>query len=306
MWAAGCPYIDRLSTDDGRFRVLRKVVIPFQTPLTAESTRYPLRDMAIGEGALWVLGDPLDRRVWRVDEHTGQIDDDDIAAVRATFDRGRRRRRVGHGIDRRCRRPPRSGNGQIVQIIPVDRGASGVAVGAGGRVGGERAGGNRLAHRPGVGSGRCDDPRGRRPAGDRRRRRQGLGDRRCRVDTFVCPFAAIAVALVCATALGCGGQQLIRSGSAFSRTARGRSAGCRTAQLSGAELPFLQRGARSGGQGAGRRRDTRRRWGDGRSSSSRDAPRRASTRSSSRRRAASSNASTSTPSLAVQASSPET
>ena len=41
VWAAGCPYIERLSTDDGPFRVLRTVRIPFQTPLTAESIRIP-------------------------------------------------------------------------------------------------------------------------------------------------------------------------------------------------------------------------------------------------------------------------
>ena len=73
VWAAGCPYIERLSADDGAFRVLRAVRIPFQKPLTAESIRYPLRDIAIGEGAFWVLGDSVDRRLWRVDERTGEI-----------------------------------------------------------------------------------------------------------------------------------------------------------------------------------------------------------------------------------------
>ncbi len=74
VWAAGCPFIKRLSTDDGRFRVLRALRIPYQRPLTAESIRFPLRDIAIGGGALWVLGDSIDRRLWRADERTGRIE----------------------------------------------------------------------------------------------------------------------------------------------------------------------------------------------------------------------------------------
>ena len=32
-----------------------------------------MRDMAVGEGALWVLGDAADRRVFKVDPHTGRM-----------------------------------------------------------------------------------------------------------------------------------------------------------------------------------------------------------------------------------------
>ena len=131
VWAAGCPFIDRLSTDNGRFRVLRAAQIPFQKPLTAESYRFPLRDIAIGEGALWVLGDSIDRRVWKVDEHTGHI----MATTSLPF--APRSIAVGLGgvwitgsiEDVVGRLDPRTG--RIVRLIPVGRGASGVAVGDG-------------------------------------------------------------------------------------------------------------------------------------------------------------------------------
>jgi YVTN family beta-propeller protein len=131
VWAAGCPFIQRLSTDSGAFRVLRSVPIPFQTPRTAENNRSPLRDMAIGEGALWVIGDSLDRRVWRVDEHSGRIT--------ATTSLPITPRSIAAGAggiwitgaieDVVARLDPRTG--RVVKLIPVGRGASGVAVAAG-------------------------------------------------------------------------------------------------------------------------------------------------------------------------------
>ncbi len=53
--------------------VVRAVLVPFQTPRTAANTRFALRDMAIGEGALWVVGDAADRRVFKVDRRTGRM-----------------------------------------------------------------------------------------------------------------------------------------------------------------------------------------------------------------------------------------
>ncbi len=131
VWAAGCPYIKRLSTDDGSFRVLRAVRIPFQRPLTAESMRFSLSDIAIGAGALWVLGDSVDRRLWRVDERTGKIE----ATTSLPF--APRSIAFGEGAvwitgsidDVVAQVEPRSG--RIRRILPVGRGASGVAVGAG-------------------------------------------------------------------------------------------------------------------------------------------------------------------------------
>ena len=73
LWAAGCPYIDRISTDRGDLRILAHVPVPFQQPRSAETTRWAMRDLAVGEGFLWVVGDPVDRRVFRVERRTGEI-----------------------------------------------------------------------------------------------------------------------------------------------------------------------------------------------------------------------------------------
>ena len=73
LWAAGCPYIERLSTGAGRFHRLRSASSRSRRPLSAETNRCAMRDMAIGEGALWVVGDAVDRRVFRVDQRSGTI-----------------------------------------------------------------------------------------------------------------------------------------------------------------------------------------------------------------------------------------
>ena len=73
VWAAGCPYADRLSTDARPLRLLHHVYLPYQPPYTASNTRVQFREMAVGAGSLWVLGDALDRRVWRLDPRSGAI-----------------------------------------------------------------------------------------------------------------------------------------------------------------------------------------------------------------------------------------
>ena len=73
VWAAGCPFVDRLSTDTQRLRTLFPVPLPFQPPGTASTARVQFRELAVGAGSLWVLGDALDRRVWRLDPRRGTI-----------------------------------------------------------------------------------------------------------------------------------------------------------------------------------------------------------------------------------------
>jgi YVTN family beta-propeller protein len=73
LWVAGCPFVQRLSTDEGRLRELKKVFLPFRSPMTVENTRAQFRELAIGAGSLWVLGDALDRRMWQLDAHTGRL-----------------------------------------------------------------------------------------------------------------------------------------------------------------------------------------------------------------------------------------
>ena len=111
LWAAGCPLVVRLSTGTGDMRILRRELVPFQRPMSAETSRNAMRDMAVGEGALWVIGDPVDRRVFRVDRRTGEDPRHHVAAGRAALDRGRGGRRLGDGPDRRRRCAPRPGDG---------------------------------------------------------------------------------------------------------------------------------------------------------------------------------------------------
>jgi streptogramin lyase len=73
VWAAGCPFVDRLSTDGQRLRKLRHIFLEFQPPGIASTTRVQFRELAIGAGSLWVLGDALDRRVWRLDPRRGTL-----------------------------------------------------------------------------------------------------------------------------------------------------------------------------------------------------------------------------------------
>ena len=73
VWAAGCPFVQRLSTGDGRLRKLAEVFLPFHAPATVENARVQFREMAVGAGSLWVLGDALDRRLWRLDARTGRV-----------------------------------------------------------------------------------------------------------------------------------------------------------------------------------------------------------------------------------------
>lgn len=73
IWVAGCPFVQRLSTDARPLRILHSVFLPYRTPLRAENTRGQLRELAVGGGSIWALGDDLDRRVWRLDQHTGRV-----------------------------------------------------------------------------------------------------------------------------------------------------------------------------------------------------------------------------------------
>jgi hypothetical protein len=131
LWAAGCPYVERISTGPGDLRILAKQLVPFQSPLSAETWRNEMRDMAVGEGALWVVGDPVDRRVFRIDRRSGRI----LGATVLPF--APRSVAVGEGgvwvtgpiDDVVARLDPTSG--ERTRTIGVGRGATGVATGAG-------------------------------------------------------------------------------------------------------------------------------------------------------------------------------
>jgi YVTN family beta-propeller protein len=73
IWAAGCPFVQRLSTGSRPLRKVREVFLPFQSPGTASNSRIQFREMTVGSGALWVLGDALDERMWRLDRRSGRV-----------------------------------------------------------------------------------------------------------------------------------------------------------------------------------------------------------------------------------------
>jgi DNA-binding beta-propeller fold protein YncE len=72
VWSAGCPAVQRLSTG-GKLRKLVETTLPYADPANAENTRAQFREMAVGDGSLWVLGDARDRRMWRLDARTGKV-----------------------------------------------------------------------------------------------------------------------------------------------------------------------------------------------------------------------------------------
>ena len=131
LWAAGCPFVQRLSTDNGPLRKLVEVFLPFREPLTAESTRGQFRELAVGGGSLWALGDTLDRRMWRLDARSGEVEatielgfaptSAAVANERVWITDGVRDRVVPFDVAEE--RP--------LEAVRVGRGPSGIAVGAG-------------------------------------------------------------------------------------------------------------------------------------------------------------------------------
>ncbi|MET0513597.1 MAG: serine/threonine-protein kinase [Thermoleophilaceae bacterium] len=131
LWAAGCPFAQRLSTDSGRLRKLVEVFLPYQSPARVENSRVQFREMAIGEGSLWVLGDALDRRLWRLDDRTGRVQatvELDFAPVSVEVAGGLVW--ITDGVSDRV--VPVDPDGErILAPVSVGRGPSGVAAGRG-------------------------------------------------------------------------------------------------------------------------------------------------------------------------------
>jgi YVTN family beta-propeller protein len=73
LWSMGLFGDKKLSTDPGELRVVRDVAIPYRQPVSVETTRINQRDIAVGYGSVWALGDGIDRRLWRLDRSSGRI-----------------------------------------------------------------------------------------------------------------------------------------------------------------------------------------------------------------------------------------
>ena len=101
------------------------------SPQSAETIRFTMRDMAVGEGSLWIIGDAVDRRVFRVDPRSGTIRGTTLLPFAPGRSRpGRAAVWVTGSIDDVVARLDPA-DGRRLQIIHVGHGASGVAIGAG-------------------------------------------------------------------------------------------------------------------------------------------------------------------------------
>jgi streptogramin lyase/predicted Ser/Thr protein kinase len=131
VWIAGCPDVYELGMDGGNVDTGAKVTIPYPAHLTAANDREGLGGMAVGEGAVWVIGDASDPRLWRIDPRRHRI----VSTIRLGFPPAKVA--AGEGgvwvtdqLDDRLVEVDPADN-RIVRSIPVGRGAGGVAVGAG-------------------------------------------------------------------------------------------------------------------------------------------------------------------------------
>jgi YVTN family beta-propeller protein len=131
LWSMGLFGDKRLSTDPGELRIVRDVAIPYREPASVETTRINQRDLAVGYGSVWALGDGIDRRMWRLDRRAGRI----LATIELPFIP--RTVAAGEGgvwvtaplDDRVLEIDPKTN--AIAATIHTGRGTSGVAAGAG-------------------------------------------------------------------------------------------------------------------------------------------------------------------------------
>jgi DNA-binding beta-propeller fold protein YncE len=131
VWVAGCPNVQQLDTSGPTPTFRATIQVPYADPLSAANYREALAGMAQGEGAVWVIGDAADRRLWRIDPRRHRIE----ATIELGFPPGGVA--AGAGAvwvtdelgDRVVRIDPATN--RAVRAIPVGRGALGVAVGGG-------------------------------------------------------------------------------------------------------------------------------------------------------------------------------
>ena len=179
VWIAGCPDVYELSIDGGNVATGAKVTIPFPAQLSAANDREGLGGMAIGEGAVWVIGDASDPRLWRIDPRRHRI----VATIRLGFPPAKVA--VGEGgvwvtdqlhdrlvEDRSGRQPGREEHPGRSRRRRCRRRR-------GQRVGDRRDRPHRDPRRTVDGPRREHHPGDREPTGGRGRRRRRLGGRRC-------------------------------------------------------------------------------------------------------------------------------
>ena len=130
VYSAGCPNVQRLGTG-AAIKVVRETVIPLPDPPRAEHLRNSLFGMAIGEGAVWAIGDALDHRLFKIAPQSGRL----LASYALPITP--QRIATGGGAvwitdavhDVLVKFDP--ARGRVVQRIATGRGTDGVAFGAG-------------------------------------------------------------------------------------------------------------------------------------------------------------------------------
>jgi streptogramin lyase len=130
-YAAGCPDLQRLSTGPEPLAVVHTTTIPLPDTPSVEHVRTTLFGLAVGEGAVWAIGDALDHRLFKIAPRSGRL--------LATFDLPIRPQRiaVGEGAiwitdaihDEVVKIDP--SGGRVLLRIATGRGTDGVAVGSG-------------------------------------------------------------------------------------------------------------------------------------------------------------------------------
>jgi streptogramin lyase/tRNA A-37 threonylcarbamoyl transferase component Bud32 len=131
VWIAGCPDVYELTVDGSNVAAGAKVTIPFPAQLNASNYREGLGAMAMGEGAVWAIGDASDPTLWRIDPRRHRI----ASTIHLGFPPAHVA--AGEGAvwvtdqlhDRVVEVDPATN--RVVRSIRVGRGAAGVAVGAG-------------------------------------------------------------------------------------------------------------------------------------------------------------------------------
>ncbi len=133
VWVAACTDVVELSSSGpgSGLRMVGYSAIPYPRALTSANFREGLSGIATDRSGVWVLGDPSDRRLWRIDPATRRI----AATIQLAF--APRSIAVGEGgtwitdqlDDAVVRIDPRTN--RITDTIPVGRGASAITVGAG-------------------------------------------------------------------------------------------------------------------------------------------------------------------------------
>ena len=73
VWTSGCGNVEQLGGDPRKLRIVRSLTLPFREPVTSGSQRQCECDMASGDGSIWVAGDAVDSRVWRIDAKSGRV-----------------------------------------------------------------------------------------------------------------------------------------------------------------------------------------------------------------------------------------